>query len=69
MENQKQTTGLLIKLQLDEKLTERLLIILISSFLSFIGGMTYTSKNDIEEPSLTADKAKIILQQNEGKVN
>lgn len=69
MEKQKQTTGLSIKLQLDEKLTERLLIILISSFLSFYGGMIYTPQNDIEEPNLAADKTKVILQQNEGKVN
>lgn len=64
MESQKQKTCLIIQLQLDEKLVERVLIIFISAFLSFTGGAFYTSFNNIQEPNLTTESTKLIPSKN-----
>lgn len=60
MDNEKQKTSLIVKIQLGEKLVEKLLIVLISSFLSFTGGTIYASQNIFQESDLSLDKTTVI---------
>ena len=59
-QNQKQKTGLLIQLKLDERLTERALLILVSTFLSFSGGAFYASLDNIQESNLPVENTKLV---------